>query len=292
MSAKLSRYVFKKIGGKIVPIRKELQLASKNISEVAKKALSGEIKPIGKGIDFNVYSAGDDVLKIPKIGRKFREAGKYVSNLFPELNDPVKRAVGMSRILPNYGVPTIEAQSVRLGKKLSGVIQQKITEPQLGKGFFPVVKNTEWVRREAGFLHRSTGLDLDAHIKNVSKHGLIDAALGKLPTKKSITQSTRYIDPVRRTEEFTHPTTTKEILGAIKHETRAHDFITPQAALETSSSKINRAIKSLKKKGYRLKPSGDELKLVSPKERIEIAKSKGIVFRRIGGRIVPIRVKK
>lgn len=298
MSVKLTGYVFRRIRGRIIPIRKGIDLASKEVSALADKAIGlgkanpkvAGAKPIGAGVDFKVYKAGpSEVLKIPRMSSSRQKISKFVLDRFPFLKNPIDRAVGGAAALPNYGVETVPVTKVRLSAKSAGLVQEKVK---------PTFSN--FIQNEATNLSTSSGIDFDPHIQNISNKGLIDAAIGKLPTKASITSGDynkwSQIPPRKVAKERGNPAIAKGILEDMAKyaKSEGHTLITERAALETHSKRALNTLKKALNGGSRLKPSATtpgafELKNVV--ERIEEAKKRGISFVQKNGKLVPVRGK-
>lgn len=313
MSVKLSRYIFRRIGGRIVPIRRTLEMAEPAVSEAAAKVAARGyrhtakgLEKLGKGVDFDVFkikaAAQDLVLKIPASNPSRAIKSKKLIEAIPNINDKVARAQALGANLPNFGIPTVESYSVRISKKLKGLVQPFVDigtstrrNPN-GMTIQDAARNLEIARREANSLSFKTGLRLDAHAANITHRGeLVDTALGSpLPTYKTITQAIpqRMIGS-KAIVSHSDPTMAKELLdggyygSAPKHFKRA-DAITERAALEGPSQKITRAFRALRKQGFRLQPGSKDakaLELISPAERVARAEAKGIKFVKQNGKL-------
>lgn len=194
MSVKLSRYIFRRINGRIIPIRKGIQQAEKIVSELADEVLkakrsvrTGEPSKkalLGRGVDFNVFALKNNLVNVLKVPRNtVGTQNKTLVKHFPELKDKIAVSKAASDNLPNYGIPTVEQKVVRIKGKLKGILQDRV---------FPYEHVSQWDRNsqkkaynavefykgQAERLSRETGLHLDAHYGNFSDKGeLIDTGL-------------------------------------------------------------------------------------------------------------------
>lgn len=293
MSVKLARYVFRRIRGRIVPVRRSIDVASPEVSKLVdsikgigtKNPIGPRAKFLGKGVDFKVYSAGDEVVKLP-LKKGYREKlSQYVGKKYPFLKNPVERAASGARVLPDYGIQTVEAKRLRISKKQTAILQERI----------PTDRN-DWVQREAMALSKSSGLDLDPNMTNLTKAGLRDAALGKMPTKAVITSGVTKNKWGISSAGRTNPESANWILESMQLDSSRSvtDVITEGLAVESASRKALRALGKAKKSGARLKivkGSSNEFRFVSAAERIAEAKQRGISFIKKNGKIVPVRKK-
>lgn len=312
MSKKLAGYVFRRIHGRIVPIRKSLHMAAKEISDAASKVISSKYRhkapgltKLGKGVDFDVFSVPkmEAVLKVPASNPSREIKSRKLLAAIPGINDKVARSQAIADNLPNYGIPTLQTFSVRVSRRLKALVQpfaKTGTSAAKHDDAIRALNNTEFVRREGNKLGFQSGLVLDAHFGNISQKGeLIDTGLGKLPTYKTITQSTRQkMMGGAYTDTYSDPELAKEILdggyfGRAPKDFKSADYMTERAALEGASSKITRTFKALKQKGWRLsKIEKNVYSPVDPAARIELAKTKGISFVMKNGKLSPVRGKK
>ena len=292
MSKKLAGYVFRRIRGRIVPIRKGLEVASKEISQVAdvitklpakatpKMFAKSGVKKLGAGADFKVFAKATDpteVIKIPK-GTK-GTANKAFIKAYPHTADKLAVAKALGDNLPNYGIPTIESKIVRLKNNLRGLVQSFQKKPNY-------ITNTNRLNRDAQKLKFDEGLDIDAHHFNQNDNGYLVDTGGAL-SKSSI-------------KKVKESGAAKELLGIetyygteLKDHFNKSEMITESVATESASAAVLRKLNAFKKKGFRLKSDdGENFKLLNPLERVTRAQAKGVRFVKINGRIVPIRGKK
>lgn len=267
MAVKFSKYIFVKIRGKIVPIRKGLERASKSQNKLVDKLVKAEktkkvkgLEKLGSGVDFTAFknkNSNDYVIKLLKkwAGKKTKgTSNKYFNKRWPELKDKfaVHKALGDN--LPNYGIPTYESEIIRIKKSERGVLQEFVSKKQMGE-----VKKSFGTQREAERIKRNSGLDIDAHYGNLDKHGRLVDTGGNLMKSR-----VRDIDD-----------TAKELLGIdtyygteVKDLYKKSTVISDEAILSGQSKKALREINRLKKKGYKFKKSGkNEYKLVFHKNR-------------------------
>lgn len=287
MSVKLSRYVFKKVGGSIIPIRKGLELATKNQSELSRKIVTGskqfsfpEFNKLGSGIDFTAYRSNDDVIKVlKKWGRKTTQgtSNKVFTKNWPEFSDKIAVTKALSDNLPNFGIPTQESRIIRLSKKTRGILQDYVPDEK-------PMSYGDYIKREAGHIKREHGLNLDAHSGNIRNGVLIDTGAN---LKKSIFSKVKNSD------------TAKELLGRqtyygtqVKDIVNKSDVISEMAAVEGQSPSILRKLAALKKKGFRFisKGKNEEYRLLNPVPTKQ--KAGKVRFIRKNGRIIPIRTNK
>lgn len=288
MSVKLGRVVFRKIGGRIVPIREGIKLANAAVSQLGDEVLKaaskakGAIKKIGSGVDFNVFKSKTDdiVMKLPKLTKG--TSNPAFLKRFPHTSDKLAVSKVLSENLPNYGFPTVETDIVRISKSKRALVQEFIKK---NSDYIPDRNANTYLQRESEKLLKEHGLNIDAHAGNLAKGSLIDTG-GNL--KKS------------RVKDVARSSTAKEILGienhwgsTLKDYFNKSKILTETAALEGQSGSALRRVNALKKKGYRLKSDdGSIFKLLSPEQRIERAKNAGVVFKKVNGKIIPSRVKK
>jgi hypothetical protein len=311
MSAKLARYAFRRIRGRIVPIRIGLEVAAPAVNKAAEGVVQAGkyrhkiqgLKKLGRGVDFNVFKipASDLVMKLPGSNPSRVIKSKKLLEAIPNLDDKVARSQAIGENLSNFGIPTVETFSVRISKKLKALVQPFVKTAWGESKAYPGLMSSKGIfnaRREVDQLGVKTGLGLDGHYGNLNTRGqLIDTALGKLPSYKSITERRAVREPFKGGGLLGHsdPSMAKEILdggwiGRAPKDFKKADFITERAAVEGSSAKIMRAVRALKKKGYRLRlDENNAFKLTSPAERINRARAKGIIFENKGGRLVPRR---
>lgn len=304
MSVKLGRYIFRRIGGRIVPIRSNLmeklldQLSDKKLTSAFHKtkmpAIFGKLKKkekIGSGVTFNVigpFSSPREsmfVLKIPKESKSQWNVAKAIKKDFPGIENPSIRHVVLGENLPNFGVPTVPSKLVRMKRKNFAVLQE-----YSGRSLYddfarvPADARRERLIMEKNIKYASeAGLKLDTHYQNLTSGGYLrDTALAKPPNLKNMRS------PVAR-----------ELFEGIERISKRPDYISRNALEE--SPKAVRKINALLKKGFRFKKTkeaayweviGDEYKLLSPQERVAEAKYKGIRFVKKNGKIVPMRPKK
>jgi hypothetical protein len=330
MAKKLAGYVFRRIRGRIVPIRKSLGLVDETINRAVAgirrtpsgkdfKAVGPDVEKIGRGVDFTAFKFDNSakVLKVPRSNPTRQITDKYMLKAVPNINDKVARAQALAHNLPNYGVETLGGFSVRLSRKLKALVQpfeDIATNSQKNPNGLTVseaYKNIARTKREADRLSFQSGLHLDAHSGNITHRGLlVDTALGKLPTRQTLTQRVPQVNMMKQPVGVTSdPDMARELLtggnvGLGPADFKKADFMTAQAALEGSSGKINRLMKKLRKEGFRFKPAANRgvyspsdidqgsYSLVSPTERIEAAKKTGVRFVKKNGRVVPVRPKK
>ena len=218
-------------------------------------------------------------MKLPKLTKG--TSNPAFLKRFPHTSDKLAVSKVLSENLPNYGFPTVETDIVRISKSKRALVQpfeETIKSPNINH-----IKNTDYIRREAGDLLRNHGLDIDAHTGNLTKGGALLDSGGNL--KKS------------RVKDVARSSTAKEILGienhwgsTLKDYFNKSKILTETAALEGQSGSALRRVNALKKKGYRLKSDdGSIFKLLSPEQRIERAKNAGVVFEKVNGKIIPSR---
>jgi hypothetical protein len=212
-----------------------------------------ELKNLGSGIDFTTYTrsnAKDFVIKKRKIWGTRETQGtrnRYISQKHREFDDKyaVHKALGDN--LPNYGVPTEPSEIIRLKKGERGILQRYINMEK-GKG-----KGLAHINREANFINRNYGVDIDAHYGNIADGRLIDTG-GNL--KRS---HMRRMDDAGRELlgiETWHGTQVKDIAGK-------STIMSDEALLSGQSKKMLRKVNAMLKRGYRYKRTGpNEYKLV------------------------------
>jgi hypothetical protein len=283
VSVKLSRYVFRRIKGRIVPIRSNVKLASPEISAAAESVTpkgfrhtAKGLKKLGKGVDFDVFSikGSDQVLKIPASNPSRAIKSKKLIEAIPGIDDKVARAQAIGANLPNFDVPTVESFSVRLTRKLKALVQPHVdvgtvrtTKNPKGMTTMEAARNIERARLSANWISFKSGLSIDAHAGNITHRGeLVDTALGKLPSNRTITRPVaQRMRGSRTVVAHSDPVTAKELLdgghiGFAPKDFKKATVISERAAAEGSSAKIMRAFKSLRKKGYTLEPIGKSSK--------------------------------
>lgn len=289
MAVKLARYIFVRVRGRIVPIRKGLQRATKSQNKLADKINKFKdadkefrelkkimpkrsfpkqqkmakllqdritkrgLKKVGSGVDFDVFkrkSSNDFVIKMEKVygGRKTKgtSATKF-NKRFKELSDKIAVTKTLSDNLPNYGIPTLETEIIRLKKGRRGILQKFVKEKR---------SSSDFLRREGKRIKDDHGLDLDIHRGNVINDTLIDTG-GNL-AKSKITE----IDDAA-----------KELLGIdsyygtnIKDVYKKSTIMSDEAIIQGQSKGALRRINAMIKKGYRFKRSGkNEYDLVPKK---------------------------
>lgn len=269
MSVKLSRYIFRKIGGRIIPIREGIKQASKQINRVANEAIrtpvslkTGEPAKkllVGRGIDFNVFGKKSSiVLKIPR--NKSGTFSKVFAKHYPETKDKVAISKAVSDNLPNYGIPTIKQEVIRFKGKIKAIVQPKVKTSITPMDRQKALRNYRYYMDEAKTFKKKYGLNIDAHSGNFDMKGnLIDTGVN---LKTSSYKQVKYND------------TAKEILGldnpwgtSLKDAGKTN-VLTDIALQEGVSKKALRRINDLIKKGYKYKKSGpNEYKLVFHKLR-------------------------
>lgn len=269
MSVKLSRYVFRRIGGRIIPIRQGIKQASKQINRVAKEVLNTPVSKktgepfkkflVGRGVDFNVFGKKSSiVMKIPR--NKTGTSSKVFAKHYPETKDKVALSKAVSDNLPNYGIPTVEQEVVRFKGKLKAIVQPKVKTASSSIERQKALKNYRYYMDEAKTFKKKYGLQVDAHSGNFDMKGnLIDTGVNLK------TSSYRQI----KNDDIA-----KEILGlenswgtTIKDNMNPK-VLTDEALLSGTSSKALRKINALLKKGYKYKQTGkNEYKLVFHKLR-------------------------
>lgn len=291
MSVKLSRYLFKKIGGKIVPMRKGLELATKTQSELAEKIVTKSkdfsfpgFNKLGSGIDFTAYRSGDDVIKVQKTWGRNTTRGtsnKWFNKQWPETKDKLAVTKALSDNLPNFGIPTEESKIIRLSKGKRGILQRYVDE---NTDYIPHRNEKAWLAREAEKLLKDHGLNIDAHGGNIRSGRVIDSGGNLLKSQ---------IKKVRGSD------TAKEILGLeghyntlIKDHVNKAEVLSQRAAIEGQSPAILRKLNSLKKKGWKFVSSAksqDEAKFINPiPTKGQKLNDKTVRFIRKNGRIIPI----
>lgn len=312
MSVKLGRYVFRRIGGRIVPIRlkvmdKLLDLeADKHIIKAYHNTKTGFSKlfkgvpkheRLGRGITFDVkgpFSSaqeGQFVLKFARPKKDQFYAAKSLKKQFPGIENPAVRHVALGNSLPNYGLSTIESKLVRISGKDKFAVLQGFHEKSLadlrGPDTINALREHNIAKRNAEFITKETGLNFDVHLGNLTKHGALrDTALAGPPKIWNMRKKT-----------------SQELFEHIGREVKRPDYISRVALFETESKKAVKKINALMKQGYRFKktevvPSyensilGDAYRLASPAERISEAKSKGVRFVKKNGKIIPKRPSK
>lgn len=272
MSVKLARYVFKKIRGRIVPIRKGLERATKSqnklvdalikdpegklssekaikkFKKVGKFKIEG-VKKLGSGIDFTVFKRPESndfvIKKLKKVGGKFTKgtSNERLIKKYPELEDKLAVNKALADNLPNFGIPALENEIIRLKKGERGILQRYIPEQ---KNYNPS-RDEEFKRlvREGQKIKIEHNLDIDVHAGNIRQGMLIDTG-GNLKKSK-----------VKMDD------TAKELLGVEGYwNTRVKDLknkstvMSDEALLAGQSPKITRKIEALKKKGYRFRKVG------------------------------------
>jgi hypothetical protein len=194
MSVKLSGYVFRRIHGRIIPIRKGIELASEAVNKLAREVLSTPVSKktlepakkflVGRGSDFNVFGKNYDiVMKLPR--NKVGTSNKNFLKAFPETKDKVALTKAIQENLPNWNIPTVHTDVVRLKGKTTALIQEKVipAEPNLTFGSRKLDPH-EIMQREISLLSSKTGIDFDAHVNNLTKNGdLIDTGLNLRKSK-------------------------------------------------------------------------------------------------------------
>lgn len=269
MSVKLSRYVFRRIGGRIIPIRKGIEQASKQINKLAKEVLNTPVslktgEPskkylVGRGIDFNIFGKKSSiVMKIPR--NKNGTSSKVFKKHYPETSDKVALSKAVSDNLPNYGIPTVEQEVIRFKGKLKAIVQPKVKTAQNAIDRQKSLRNYRYYMNEAKSYKSKHGLNIDAHSGNFDMKGnLIDTGVN---LKTSSYTKVKYSD------------TAKEILGIENNwgttikDNMNPKVLTDEALLSGTSSKALKKINALMKKGYKYKQSGkNEYKLVFHKLR-------------------------
>ncbi len=188
MSVKLSGYVFRRIHGRIIPIRKGVQLASEAVNKLAREVLSTPVSKktlepskkflVGRGSDFNVFGkAHDIVMKLQR--NKAGTSNKNFLKAFPETKDKIAMAKAVSENLPDWRIPTVHTDVVRLKGKVTALVQNKVIPAEINYKFGSrKLDPHEVMQREIKSLGSNTGIDFDAHEKNLTKAGdLIDTGL-------------------------------------------------------------------------------------------------------------------
>jgi len=278
MSVKLSRYVFRMIKGRIIPIRKDVikrgiskqgnrildkiskldflnnssryfHSKKRTLKELAqaKIKLRKEAKFIGTGVDFKVYGGfrmgrTNYVLKLPKNNPTRRIKSKEMLRRYPDINDKVARSKALADELPNWNVPTVHTETVRINRKNTAILQEKVesVEEAMKKRKTAIgdPKGTwQHTQREAKYLKNETGLSIDAHLGNMTKEGyLFDTALGyPLPSTKNV-------------KGYGH-----DLLDEIKSHSGVTDYVSESAMLAAPSKKAMKKLNEQIKKGYKLK---------------------------------------
>lgn len=289
MSVKVGRYVFVRIRGRIVPIRKGIEVASKAVTELADEAknlLSMKVKKIGAGVDFKVFAKTENpdfVLKFPKNTKG--TSNKAFLKAYPETKDKLAVARTLGENLPNYGIPTIESKILRIGKgKDNRVLVQEFQKVDTPSQYLN--KNSQHLRRESEKLLKEHGLNIDVHAGNVTDKGyIVDTGGNLLKSKVRLVKNSRTAEEILGIDNY---------YGAnLKDFYNKSEQITETVAVESKSSAVLRKLNSLKKKGFRLKSDdGENFKLLNPEQRIERAEKSGIVFKKVNGKITPTRGKK
>jgi hypothetical protein len=308
MSVKLSRYVFRKIGGKIVPIRKGLEVATKSQSKLAEMILNDPdgkknakkvvsffekrnknpkewLFKIGEGVDSRAFMrmpAQDFVIKVPK-GTKGTEASKALMKRYPEVKDKLAVAKAIADNAPNYGIPMTETNIIRLSKSKRGLLQKYITNKR--------DEPSGWIIREGEKVFKNEGLNLDIHNGNIIDGTVIDT--GAALNKTRVTKLTDAGKEILGVEGYWN-TKVKDLVGK-------STVMSEKAVIEGQSPKALRKINQLLKSGYKFKQTGkNQYKLYPHKLPEKTASSidqrindraKGIRFIRKNGKIIPIRTK-
>lgn len=312
MSVKLSRYVFKKIGGKIIPVRKGLEIATKSQSKLAemiandpdgkKSARSlisffkktGKVKPyglrkIGSGVDSNAFvrkESQDFVIKTQRVIRGTSATNGLLQ--YPELKDKLAVSKAIADNAPNFGIPMLETDIIRISKSKRGLLQRYIKKkPDTPSS----IRESHRLSFESVKIKTNEGLDLDIHNGNIINGNVIDTGGNLSKTKiKDLTEAG------------------KEILGLkgywntkVKNYVGKANILSEKAAIEGQSPKALRKINQLLKSGYKFKKTGkNDYKLYPHKLPAKTASSidqrindraKGIRFIRKNGKIIPIRTK-
>ena len=194
MSKKLTGYVFRRIRGRIIPIRKGVQQATPEVNALAEEAevirnLGGKKGVnrnflVGHGADFNVFgkfSMHKNVLKIPHEGGAGTESKTFLRH-FPETKDIVSLSKAVQQNLTNlFGIPTVPADVVRFKRNITGIVQPKVKPSsivELSKMPLEQKKRYNYYFNEMTKLEDMSGLNFDLHSKNISMEGeLIDTGL-------------------------------------------------------------------------------------------------------------------
>jgi hypothetical protein len=275
MSVKLSGYVFRRIHGRIIPIRKGVQLASEAVNKLAREVLSTPVSKktlepskkflVGRGADFNVFGRLHDiVMKIPR--NKVGTSSKSFLRAFPETKDKVALSKAASENLANYGIPTVNSDVVRLKGKVTALVQDKVIPARGGYANLRASTGSkipteklitqsersyiDRLQNETLKINKETGLNIDAHFGNFSKQGyLIDTGLNLKASKIS---KVKYSD------------TAKDIIGAKDsgyYATKITDVkpesITSSAAEYGTSQKALKQMNKLLKEGKMFARVGD-----------------------------------
>ena len=236
----------------------------------AKSKLKKEAKFIGSGVDFNVYGGfkmqrSNYVLKLPKYNVS-REIKGPILKRHPHLNDKVARSKALADELPNWNIPTIHTQTVRINKKQTALIQEKVTPvADLKTNGMPPVPGTfrwpwDYAQREAAHLKKETGLVVDAHVGNITKNGyLFDTGLGyPLPNSANV-------------KKYGH-----SILDEVGSHAGVTELVSESAMSAGVSKKAMKKLNAMIKKGYKLKKKSrgsKEYKLVKPKRKMTDAET-------------------
>lgn len=181
MSVKLSGYIWRRIGGKIIPIRRGLTVASDSVNKLVNKALSTPVSIktgdpakkalLGRGVDFNVFSLDNMVLKLQRL--RAGTSSKSILKKYPETANKVALSKAVADNLPNYGIPTLETEVIRVHRKKLGLLQPKV---DLDHSFS--ARNANWLTKSVNDLEESSGLRLDLHANNRSANSeMIDTGL-------------------------------------------------------------------------------------------------------------------
>jgi len=298
MSVKLGRYIFKRIRGRIIPIRVGLERASKSENKLAdllnkhkdadsefrnlkrimpkrkfptEQKLSSKLQSlikkqglekVGSGVDFDVFArrnSRDHVFKMNKIwGGKIT---KGTSNKSFNKKWPEMEDKLAVHAAVGDNLPDFGVMTER-----SEIIRLKRDRRALTQRFKKITTNPTKTQRiansqlhhEANKLGMNHGIDLDPHAYNIYDGDLVDT--GAALSK----MSPKHIDAVG-----------KEILGIEGHwNTKVKDIankasiMSDEALLSGQSKKILRKINAMKKEGFRFKRVGsNEYKLVKKHDK-------------------------
>lgn len=255
MSVKLSGYVFRRIHGRIIPIRKGVQLASDAVNALAKEVLSTPVSKktlepakkflVGRGVDFNVFGkAHHIVMKVPR--NKVGTSSKAFLKAFPETKDKVALSKAVSDNLPNYGIPTAHTEVVRVKGKITGLVQDKLVH---NPDYLPHRNDAKWLAREAEKINWDTGLSIDTHSGNIRKGMLIDTGLNLKKSKVRFVKNSQMAQDILGTKDASYYSTK---IADVRPET-----ITSSAAEYGTSSKALKQMNKLLKEGKMFARVGD-----------------------------------
>lgn len=290
MAVKLARYVFKRIRGRIVPIRIGLERATKSQNKLADKVnkfkdadsafreakkispmrkfpemqkqasklqkliKKEDFKKIGSGVDFDVFGrkkANDFVIKTEKVlGGKVTKG--TANKAFTRKYPELADKLAVNKTLGD-NLPDFGFDTVR-----SEILRLKKGRRGILQEFIPKKRfdgSNHYIRQQDRFFRRDHGLSLDVHAGNVINNGNTLVDTGGALSKSSIKE----LDDVG-----------KEVLGIdnnfgtnIKDVYNKSTIMSDEALLSGQSKKLLRKVNAMIKKGYRYKKSGpNEYKLV------------------------------